>query len=180
MTVHYIICGSNGEKKEKAEDLVARRYEARGYQVWKNNRGEFPEEAGEELREVAREVGAPDLLIKDKDGYGFVEVKSSNGSLHLNQLKWIASYNQEYPIDVVHLDEDGVENDFRLQQVIDRVGREISSLKAERDKLKREVRDIKKEKDRIIEETWRLKNGSPEKLKRLLKNVLEMLENGES
>jgi len=160
--------------------LVARRYKARGYQVWKNNQKELPLEVGKELREVAEETGAPDFLIKDGDEYGFVEVKSSNGSLHLNQLKWMASHDQEYPIDVVHLDEDGVGNEFHLQQVVDRVGREISSLKAERDKLRKEVRNIEKEKDRVIEEIWRLKNKSPRKLRRLLKNVLEVLEDGES
>jgi len=180
MTIRCIIYGSDGEKGRKAEDLVAEKYRIRGYQVWNNTQKDLPEEVDDELREVAEEKGAPDLLVKDGDEYGFVEVKSNNGSLRLSQLKWMASHGRRYPIDVAHLDEDGERCDFHYNEVVDEVGREIRSLRVERDKLEERVETLREERDKILKRVWELENKDPEKLKNLLRSVLEVLEHGQS
>lgn len=180
MTVQCIIWSSNGEKGREAEELVAKKYRTRGFKVWNNSMEDLPKGLDDEVQQVAEQRGAPDLLAKNEEEYRFVEVKSSNGSLSLNQVKWMAMFSQEFPVDVIHLEEDGTEDNFQYSRVVNEVGKEIESLKAKRESLKRQVRNLEEEKDKLVKEIWELENKSPRKLKRLLKNTLEVLENGKS
>lgn len=180
MAVRCLIWESDGEKGEEAEELVAEKYEAKGYQVWNNAREDLPRSLDDEIWQVARQKGAPDLLAKDGEECKFVEVKSSNGSLSLSQVKWMAMFGREFAVDVVHLDEDGTKDSFQYSRVISEVDEEIERLKAKRDSLKKDVRNLEEEKKKLEAELMWMENRSPRKLKRVLKNVLEVLENGES
>lgn len=97
----YSIGELSKPERINSERAVAEHYRDRGYNVENiSPYSELPEKYAEKNDLV--EKGVPDLFVYSDTTYFFVEVKSRNGGLRMEQVTWISKHDSE-PVKIFYL-----------------------------------------------------------------------------
>jgi len=97
----YSIGELSKPERINTERAVAEHYRDRGYNVQNiSPYSELPEKYSEKNAVV--EKGVPDLFVYSNNTYFFVEVKSRNGGLRMEQVTWISKHDSE-PVKIFYL-----------------------------------------------------------------------------